>query len=113
MEKVKETIDNFMKAWKEQDRKAMHSLCTKTYKVGNTEFQLKGLLPHQIASYKVGKIEKSTEVVYDATVSVKLKGSAKPREIKVRSVCEIAPWKPSLDGDWGVNPISALKGLNG
>ena len=31
------------------------------------------------------------------------------KEIKARVICETAPYKPSIEGNWGINPISCLK----
>lgn len=41
--------------------------------------------------------------------SKKLRGTAKKKKILVRLICEIAPFQPSKDGKWGVNPVSALR----
>jgi len=115
MEDIKETIEKFMSAWKNGEYKELHQLCTKTYKVGNTSKQLEAILNQNITSFKVGKAEKSTDVVYDVEISVRTKGmrkKAKSKTITARLVKESKPFRPSETGEWGVNPISVLKGIN-
>jgi len=31
------------------------------------------------------------------------------KKIKARVICETGPYKPDIEGNWGVNPISCLK----
>ncbi|MDD5342804.1 MAG: hypothetical protein PHW12_00120, partial [Smithella sp.] len=45
----------------------------------------------------------------DFTVKVNVNG--KDSEITIRVICEIEPYKPDITGTWGVNPISALRGI--
>ena len=108
--KAKESVKNFMEAFKNGDHKLMLENSQKTYRVANTFQKLKGLLPNPIKSFEIGDAKKESDVMYDVSVKVKVGNSDK--QLTVRTVCEIEPWKPSTEGEFGVNPLSVLEGLN-
>lgn len=107
MEKSTETVKSFLEAWKLQDYEKMHTLCNKTYKVGHTKNQVKALLPNRIKSYKILETNPVSDVMHDVTVSIRIQGKSK--KCTARLLCETVPFKPSIDGEWGVNPISITK----
>lgn len=109
--KAKESVKNFMEAWKKGDHKEMLKQCNKTYRVANTFQKLRALLPDPIKSYEIGEVKKESEVMYDVSVKVKIGNTEK--QLTARTISEYAPYKPSLDGQFGVNPVSVTKELNG
>lgn len=109
MEKAKETLENYLEAWSKNDVKAMHELCQKTYKVSNTEFDLKKVTPAKLKEFTILEGVSDTPCVTDFEVELLVKRAKKTA--KARLVCEKAPFKPSEQGEWGVNPISLLKAL--
>lgn len=47
--------------------------------------------------------------VYDADIVLMIGSNRK--KVTARLVCETEPYKPSVDGEFGVNPISLIKNL--
>lgn len=59
-----------------------------------------------ISSYKIIDENKNAQCLHKYTVEI---DTQLGKRIMIANViCEIAPFKPSLDGKWGVNPISAI-----
>lgn len=108
--KAKDALREFLEAWKAISLKKMHHETQKTYKVGHTVNNLKSIVPGRIKAYKIMQAIEVTSTVFDIKVQVKLGGAFKI--VTARMICEIEPFKPSELGEWGVNPISLLKGLN-
>lgn len=109
-QKAKEVLVKFLNYWKDNNYKEMYELTTKTWKSNNTKANLKNIIPNRIKSYKITEISESTSCVYDIDVTVRIKGLDK--KIKVRLISEIEEYRPSLDGGFGVNPVSVIRNLN-
>jgi len=109
--KAKESVKNFMEAFKKGDYKKLLEQCQLTYRTQNTFQKLQSLLPNPIKSFEIGDTKKESDVMYD--VSVKVKTDKGDKQLTVRTVCEKGPWKPSAQGTFGVNPVSVQKTLLG
>lgn len=109
--KATQNVKAFMECWKLGDPKDMLVLCNQTYRVQHTFRNIRSLFQaYPLESYRMGKATKVSEVMYDVTVKVTTSG--KETTIKARTISELAPWKPSVDGDFGVNPLSIIRWLS-
>lgn len=107
--KAQQTIKAFLEAWKLSDYKKMYEYTQKTWKSEHTKNQLKKLLPKRIKSYRITSITESVPTVYDVDVVVSISGKSK--KITARLICETEPYIASLQGEFGVNPISIIRNL--
>ena len=107
--RVKEIIGKFLQAWKDNNHSKMLELTTETWKDKHTKSTIKGLFQSRIKSFKITEIRESTTTVFDVDITIRIKGQQ--RKITARLICEIAPYTPSVDGEFGVNPISLIKNL--
>ncbi|MBA7539487.1 hypothetical protein ES705_31766 [subsurface metagenome] len=110
-----ETVKKFMKAWKNSNWSEMRKCTQKTWRSkenNNSEmlkdwFYLKDLL-----TFKILKINQISESCVDVLLGISyLFGDSKIKEtnIRARVICETEPYKPSKEGEWGVNPIGILR----
>lgn len=116
MKKAEENVRLFLQAWKQKDWQAMYETCQLTWRsnqltgegdpVGLPLVLLFGEFP--IEGFEVTPIEQGLPAVFDCTVSVKVRGRW-TYPVKVRSICENRPYLADAKGQWGVNPISALR----
>ena len=151
--KAQKVIEKFMNHWVIGEYLEMLELTQKTWKLQNvnliknelkTSFptiyesfdvlpemkveqinRLKRLLPQNVSSYKIEKINKHSEFIYDAVVLITISEKEQMKEQKriverdvqitkkvtARLLCELEPYKPSIDGEFGVNPISVIRNL--
>lgn len=115
--KAKHIIELFMLAWIAMDIQKMYDLCQETWKSEHSKNRLKKMLYPQIGkrkrlrikSYRILKIQKVSEFMYDVDLKVKTGGIEK--KLTARLICETAPYKASIEGKFGVNPISIIKNL--
>lgn len=109
------TLTKFMNAWKDSNWSEMLKNTQKTWRSkenNNSEllkdwFHLKDLL-----TFKVIKIEAISNSCVDVLLGISYVFSdSELKEVKIRArmICEIEPYKPSEDGEWGVNPIGILR----
>ena len=110
----KETLKAFLEAWKIKDFQKMYSLCQKTWCVNHTQKDLEIILQKnhiRLKGYKSIVIKEHSEVLQD--VSVFLKYGGKFNKITVRIIKELEPYRTGEEGEFGINPISILKFLDG
>ena len=70
-------------------------------------FYLKDLL-----TFKILKIDQISDSCVDILLGISyIFGDSKIKETKIRAriICETEPYKPSKEGEWGVNPIGMLR----
>ena len=65
----------------------------------------------ELTAFDIGEPTRETECLIDIPVraAVSVGGQGAVRHLLVRLIKEVAPYKPSPEGDWGVNPSSALR----
>ncbi len=114
-EKPVEKLTEFLTAWKDKNFQGMFNACQETWKFNHekdgiqwidTWYGIKNLISWNIIDSKI------SGVVRDIKIEISYKDFAfkgKYKTITARLVCETAPFKPDINGDWGVNPISALR----
>ena len=114
MEKPENTVSKFMETWRKKDFSKMRSHLQKTYLDGPEIMDLaESLGDIDIKSWKIMKSARIGQTCKDVTVNVVFgqNGTTNKRRLKIRVICETAPYQPSLLGDWGVNPISVMRRL--
>ena len=111
-----DALTNFMNAWKDNNWSEMFENSQITWRSRGRNkgidllknwFYLKDL-----TAFKILKTEKISDTCIDVTLKVSYLyyvSNLKERKIKARIICETEPYKPSLMGKWGVNPISILR----
>jgi len=110
-----DALTKFMNAWKDSDWSEMLKSTQKTWRSKENNdsellknwFYLKDLL-----TFKVLKINQISESCVDVLLGIRyIFGDSKMKETKIRAriICETEPYKPSKEGEWGVNPIGMLR----
>lgn len=110
-----DTLTNFMNAWKDSNWSEMLKYTQKTWRSRENNsietlknwFYLKDLL-----TFKVLKINQISESCIDILLSIRyifVDSDLKEAKVRARVICETGPYKPSKDGEWGVNPIGILR----
>ncbi|MDB0602349.1 hypothetical protein PL373_14605 [Tenacibaculum maritimum] len=107
--KAKIKVEQFLNAWKENNHIKMYELTSKTWRAKHSKKQLKQLLPKRIKSFKVEEITEFAPCIYDVNITLRVGG--KTKKVTARLLCESEPYKPSVDGVFGINPISIIKNL--
>lgn len=103
-------ITEFMEAWLYQDYDQMYQLTNLAWTSRHTNDFLwemySGIL---IDDYKIHQLPPAPErPMVQAEIKIMYNGMwLKPANVNL--VCEVAPYKTSLHGRWGVNPDSTLK----
>jgi hypothetical protein len=108
----------FLYHWAKRDWKAMYSCCQKTWQ---SNFDV-GRVRQIFGNIKLKKAEPvltgtdeglNGDVIQDviASVRVSIENTTLDKILNFRLVKETAPYEASIDGEWGVNPLSCLRGL--
>ena len=107
--KAKEVITKFLQAWKDNNLTKMYELTQKTWSSQYSKSIFKGFFQSRIKDFTITEIRESTPTVFDVGVTIRVKGQQK--KITARLICETSPYTPSIEGNFGVNPISVIKNL--
>ena len=111
-----DTLKNFMNAWKDSNWSKMFENSQITWRIRGRNkgidllkgwFYLKDL-----TTFKILKTEKISDTCVNVTLRISyLYYISNLKEVKIRArvICETEPYKPSKDGEWGVNPVSILR----
>ncbi len=107
------TLAKFFEAWEKRNWKAMVRFCQLSWVAlpDDREATLSLQFRYKLLGAKILKTEKISEVTRDISVEIHYKDIIikKRTRRKVRLICELAPMKPSPEGQWGVNPISMMR----
>lgn len=112
-------VKSFCAAWKRGDSEKMFTFCTATWRQvhsikGHNWLDIVFCQPNDVKNFTVqnAKQHKKTPMV-DVLVHVTMRRRAGTvrKVLSIRLMCETGPYLPSFDGTWGVNPISAQRGL--
>jgi len=111
-----EKMENFLEAWKNEDWYGMWKSTQKTWrsKEGNNAERLYNFFGHkELESYEIKGMNEVSNCCVDIEVSISYFVAAEMKTqiatITPRLLNEIKEYTPSVDGEWGVNPISMLK----
>lgn len=108
------TLSEYALAWKDQDWDRMTKYTQKTWLEGQDDpadmlsawYDFKTLKGFEVINSK-----KVSDVIVDVTFNVQYEAMTNQisnKEITARIIKETGPYKPSINGSWGVNPISTL-----
>ena len=108
------TLADYVLAWKNQNWNEMASFAQKTWL--STEADPAGLLEawynfKTLKGFEITNVEKVSNVTYDITFVVQYEAvtnQISKKQITARVVKETAAYTPSEQGQWGVNPTSAI-----
>ena len=112
---AEQTLANWVAAWRDQDWQRMADLSQLTWV--DAEPDPVGILDAwygfktPLKGFEVKEIDRISEVASDVTFVVHYEAFANQidkKEITAKVIRETAPYNPSPQGEWGVNPISAL-----
>ena len=97
----------------------MVELCQKSWAddlVDEPEKRLKDIFgPLEKINVKVGKPVPKSAVWVNVPVDFVYRHEGKEKNVKLIAsvICETAPYKPSVNGEWGINPTSLLRDWQG
>lgn len=104
------TLAKFFEAWEKRTWKEMLKYCQITWRATPQDMRkrLFTQFRHKFISAKILKTEKISDVTRDISVEIYYKDINISRRVrrKVRLICELGHMQPSVDGSWGVNPVS-------
>lgn len=109
------TLAEYVLAWKNQDWNKMASLAQKTWLSSETDPA--GLLEawydfKTLKGFEITNVQKVSNVTYDITFVVQYEAvtnQISKKQITARVIKETAAYTPSEQGQWGVNPASAIR----
>lgn len=109
------TLAEYMLAWKNQNWNKMADFAQKTWL--STEADPAGLLEawydfKTLKGFEITNVQKVSNVTYDITFVVQYEAATNQiskKQITARVVKETAAYTPSEQGQWGVNPTSAIR----
>ena len=102
--KAKECVTKFMQAWKKGSYEGMYLNCQQTWCSRHPWEDLKIIFPYKISQYRVTDVVMQSPVMYDFMLRIVYQG--KKETYVLRALCETEPFKPDVEGEFGVNPIS-------
>jgi len=107
---IKKVIEKFLINWRKKKWAKMVRYTQLTWRSNHeNNAQLLGIWfgLKNLEKWEITKIEFVGDACRDVFINIDYGKVIK--KIKARVICEIGPYKPSIEGNWGVNPISCLK----
>jgi len=112
------TLAEYMLAWKNQDWDKMASFAQKTWLSNKTDPA--GLLEawydfKTLRGFEITNVKKVSNVTTDITCIVQYEAvtnQISKKQITARVIKETAAYTPNEQGQWGVNPTSAIREIN-
>ena len=116
----REVLRDFLAAWYRQDWKDMFIYCQDTWcsKSNHSPEVLRDMFGlRELMTFTIGNEVPIKDSIFKLGVAKDFiceiewrnpKDKIYKHQIRARLLCEIAPYQPRPDGDWGVNPISIL-----
>lgn len=112
------TLAEYVLAWKNQDWNRMVTFAQKTWV--SVEPDPAGLLEawydfKTLKGFEIKDVKKVSEVATDITFIVQYEAvtnQISKKQIVAKVIKETAPYTPSQQGQWGVNPLSALREMD-
>jgi hypothetical protein len=116
-----EALTKFLEAWKAQNWAAMASLTQLTWRARHADpaVWLEEAYGHKLlAGFEIETSQAISPSASRVSVAVKYKLASskgfgrsplRTKQIDVMVICESAAYQPTPTGQWGINPISALR----
>ena len=108
-QEAREVAEKWCKLIAQKRWRSMVGLTQKTWRQMDDEIAaafIAGIYkPFKAKKPKVESVERVSDVFYKASISMDTEVGR--RLLKINVIKEDAPYKPSVDGEWGVNPVSA------
>lgn len=105
-------VSKLFECWKNKDFEEAEKYIQKTWLSSSHEDEFKNMFGgfELVDFYIYGKeVVTDCREEVDFRVDVLIRGKVKSLYGKVNTICELAPYEPSAEGQWGVNPISLLR----
>lgn len=109
------TLAEYVKAWKDQDWDKMTNYVQLTWKDGKNDpaGELEAWYGYKIPlkGFEITDVTKVSDVTSDITFTVQYEAitdQISKKQITARIIKETAPYTPSEQGQWGINPISTF-----
>ncbi len=110
------TVRAWLDAWRRRDFPAMTVQCQTTWIKVNREFvrSPSGWLQDAFGGKELQRadiigVSSSGAVAHvDVRISYRSAAGVRRARLRIKVICEEAPYKPSPNGVWGVNPTTAL-----
>ena len=111
---AEKALASFIAAWKKRRWGEMAELCQITWIKSRSEpiEEMRARFAWmRLNDAAIGEVEEISPVTRDITVRVdfNFKNGVASKTFKARVICEAAPFKPDVNGRWGVNPVSMLR----
>ena len=115
---AKAKLGEFFNAWKKSDHNLMASLTNKSWLLdGHPLFNADGWINSHLSflkpmSWEIGEPVRIGEAMMQFPVKAKIKqgdGTVAPCLMNINMLCETGAYNPSLEGTWGVNPVSVMQ----
>jgi len=107
-------LESYLNAWKGKDYIAMTKHCTETWLEDKAVIGI-SILEHwyekDLQGFRIISAKQTGNAAMDFVVAVQFPSEDEKVE-RVRVICEAAPYRPTIMGRWGVNPVSGLRLLN-
>lgn len=107
-----DAVAAWCRAWRDRDLEALHKYTTATYRARKSCAWVLNSELHGFVVNEKTTAPKGSKVMREVTVTLVFEGVDKSLKTQVRKfmvVCEKGPHRPSVDGEWGVNPTSMLR----
>ena len=107
---IKKIIEKFLINWRKKKwaKMARYTQLTWRNNHSNNTGWLEGWFwKKDLKKWEITKIEIVGKACRDVYINIDYGKGIK--KIKARVICETGPYKPDIEGNWGVNPISCLK----
>jgi hypothetical protein len=105
------TLKCFCEAYLNDDYETMYKLTQKSYCDKKTILDLKSIVLLALSKNSDNKATEFTILdkrkLGDAAVEIMFTFDGRLKRAML--ICETAPYQPSIEGEWGVNPISLLR----
>jgi hypothetical protein len=107
-----DTVKSFLRCWSANHFDGADMLLQRTWIERNPGWLawMQRIFQYRILTkWEIIKQSRIGDACIDVHVQVTING--KKSQIKIRVLCETAAYKPDINGQWGINPISILKGM--
>ncbi len=109
---AEKVLNSFLKAWLDNKPEEMKKYCQKTWLDAHVDaivYLNNMIVSLPILTWEITLGDTAGEACIDLIAYIFNPQLNINNNYRFRLICETAPYKPSLDGDWGVNPISMKK----